>query len=70
MMIAPSSAMPLKRGAIEGYFVRDAIDYQIVCRRRVMADASERYEFRDYRSLTTFIDVSNQGFRKSLLPAN
>src|SRR5258708_32749968 len=60
----------LKRGAIEGYFVRDAIDYQIVCRRRVVANASERDKFRDYRSLSAFIDVSNQGFRKSLFPAH
>ena len=35
-----------------------------------MANASERDVFGDYRSLSAFIDVSNQGFRKSLFPAN
>src|SRR5258708_39808174 len=66
----PFQRHALERGAIEGYFVRDAIDYQIVCRRRVMANTSQSDIFSDYRSLATFIDVSNQGFRKSLFPAN
>src|SRR5258708_8522715 len=61
----PFQRHALKRGAIEGYFVRDAIDYHIVCRRLVIENPSEREIFSDYQTITTFIDVSNQDFSES-----
>ncbi len=66
----PFERHTFKRGPIERHFVRDAIDYEIVSWRGVVTDAPQGDKFGDHRSISTFIDVSNQSLGKSLFPAN
>src|SRR5205823_7306613 len=56
----------LERRAIKRHFVRDAIDYQIVKRRRVMANSAEGKVLSRDRSAATLVDVLNQCLGKSL----
>ena len=60
----------LQGGAIKRHLVRDAIDYQVVRRRRVVTNASQRDEVSRDCSLATLVNVSDQGCGKSVFPPN
>ena len=66
----PFERQTLQRGAIERHLVRDAIDYQVVTRRIVVANAAEHQVLSRDFALAALVDVSDQCFGKRLFPSH